>query len=381
MKKIKVLIVAGTMNSGGVENQLMHLIRNSDKNKIQIDFTSTIEDGFYRSEIECLGGKYILIPLMSWKNPGVYCKALIKVMKDGQYDIVHTNELFHSGIVAWAAHKANVKSCFVHSHSTSDSRGMNDRRSCIRKIYNTVMRSAILRYSDVQIGCSALAGEFLFGKKAISKKSYHVMYNSVDCEKYIQNYDVKETGEFCDEWLNIVHVGRVYEVKNQRFIVEIAEEFKRRKLKVRFLCAGEAFDNEYMNAIKDRIEKDELQDYVYMLGNRDDIDVLLRKASAFILPSVYEGMPLALIEAQAAGLNCVVADTFSREVDLELGNIVWMDNITDVMSWTDEIENAISRGKPVEEDVVKALAEKKMDSKEFARNMCELYVKTIEGSL
>lgn len=380
MEKIKILIVAGTMDCGGVENQLMHLVRNADKNKFQIDFTSTKENGFYRSEIEQLGSKYILIPTMDWKKPWIYYSALIRVMKDGQYDIVHSNELFHSGIIAWIAHLAKIKKCFVHSHSSSDARGVSDKRSISRKIYNSIMRSLIIKYSDVQIACSSIAGEFLFGKKAVKKKSYHVIFNSIDCNKYIEKFEVEESGEFCDDWINIIHIGRVYAVKNQMFITEIVEEFKKRNIKTRFLCAGDAFDEEYMNDIKQVIKEKELQEYMLMLGNRSDVDVLLRKSSVFILPSLYEGMPLALIEAQAAGLYCVVADTFSREVDFEIGTVKWMDSTAGSKEWANTIEEVLKRNKPMKQDIIEAIQKKKFDSRLFSAEICKLYTEAIERS-
>ena len=123
MEKIKVLIITGTMDVGGIENQLMHLLRNADREKFQIDFTSTIPDAFYREEIETLGGRYLQIPHMSQRNPIPYCKALYRIMKDGEYDVVHSHELFHSGIVLLVAKLAGVPGRFAHAHNWQDGYG------------------------------------------------------------------------------------------------------------------------------------------------------------------------------------------------------------------------------------------------------------------
>ena len=99
MAEIRVLLVAGSMDVGGIENQLMHLLRNADPEKFQIDFTTTMDAPFYQNEIEALGGRCIRIPNTDGRHFLRYCRALYRVMKDGGYDVVHSHELFHSGMV------------------------------------------------------------------------------------------------------------------------------------------------------------------------------------------------------------------------------------------------------------------------------------------
>ena len=196
MKKIKVLIIAGTMGVGGIENQMMHLLRNADKEKFQIDFTSTIPDAYYRKEIEALGGKYIQIPHMG-KHVLTYCRALYRIMKQGKYDIIHSQELFHSGIVLAVAKAAGVKSRIAHAHNWRDDDGIHTKRSLIRTIYNMIMRRLINSFSTVQIACSTWAGRFLYGEQMLTKPSYHLVFNSVDSGKFLAQYGKVETGEFC----------------------------------------------------------------------------------------------------------------------------------------------------------------------------------------
>lgn len=372
MNKKKVLIVASNMDMGGIENQLMHLLRQADKEKFQIDFTSKNPDAYYRSEIEELGGKFILIPHMSHVNPLPYCWTLYRIMKDGEYDIVHSHELFHSGIVLFVAWLAGVPGRFVHAHNWQDGDGTGRKRGLVRTVYNAVMRCAINTFSTDQMACSTLAGKFLYGGKTLKKDSYHLVFNSVDTGKFLDLYDRKEQGEFCDDWCNVLQVGRVTRVKNQMFLAQIAKEFKKRGRKIRILCAGNG-DAEYEEAVSCEIVKNGLQDYIQMLGVRDDIDVLMRKASAFVLPSRYEGMPLVLIEAQASGLPCVVADTFSHEVDLGLGKVQWRSLDETPAEWADAIEKAIASGRAEKDQVVRVVREKRFDSRMFAQTLCDLY--------
>lgn len=374
MEKIKVLVVTATMNAGGLENQLMHLLRNADKEIFQIDFSSKVENSYYRKEIEALGAKYYVLPEMNKKNIFSYFREMVRIMKTGKYDVVHSNELFHSGVVLLAACFAGVKCRIAHSHSIYDLDDINARRSTIRKIYSSIMRWMILQFSNVQIGCSTAAGEFLFGEKAVKKDTYHLLFNSVDTKEYLENYDKEETGEFCEaDWVNVLHVGRVYEVKNQLFIAEIAEEFKKRDKKIRILCAGKG-NQEYMEQVQAVIKSKELQKYMQMLGVRKDISELLRKSKAFILPSLYEGMPLVLIEAQASGIHCVSADTFSKEVDFGIDSVEWLSLQAGAEKWADAIENAIEKERKEKTEVVNAIEEKGFDSRIFTEKLCKLYI-------
>lgn len=372
MEYTKVLIITGTMHIGGIENQLMHLLRNADKEKFQIDFTSTMPEAFYRSEIEALGGKFILIPEMNHKDPLPYCRALSRIMKDGQYDVVHSHELFHSGIVLAIAKMAGVPKRIAHAHNWQDHDGTSRKRGMIRTAYNTVMRWSINACATDRMACSTLAGKFVYGEKALSSKNYHLVFNSVDTTKFLDRYDQAETGEFCDEWINVLQVGRVTRVKNQKFLTEVAAELKARGRKIRILCAGNG-DEDYVQEIRAAIEAGGLQEYIHLLGVRSDIDVLMRKASAFVLPSWYEGMPLVLIEAQASGLPCVVADTFSHEVDFEIGKIQWLPLDGNAVRWADALEAAIASGRADKAQVVRVVSRKRFDAKMFAQTLCSVY--------
>lgn len=373
-EKIKVLMVAGSMHVGGIENQLMHLVRNADKNKFRFDFTSTMSEAACREEIEQLGGRFILISDMNWKWPFPYCRTMYKIMKEGQYDVVHSHELFHTGITLFIAALAGVPCRFAHAHNWCDSDGTDQKRSVLRSIYNVVMRKMICLCSTAQIACSSWAGEFVYGKKTMQKSTYHLVFNSVDTEKFLDRYDQIESGEYIEQdgWKNVLNVARVSAVKNQIFLTEVARELKTRGDKIRILCAGSG-DKDILNEVKNNIEKYELQEHMILLGIRKDIDVLMRKSSAFVLPSKYEGMPLVMIEAQTSGLNCVSANTYSPEVDFGIDTVTWLPLETGAKAWADALEKVVTKGRAHKEDVEKAILKKKFNSKLFAETLCRLY--------
>ena len=373
MDKIKVLIVAGAMNVGGIENQLMHLLRQADKERFQIDFTTTEDFPYYRAEMVALGANCIRIPKTGGIHFWRYCRALFEVLREGQYDIVHTHELFHSGMVLLTARAAGVKHRFVHAHNWSDGDGSGRKRSWKRSAYNHVMQRLIQWNATDFVACSTLAGEFLYGGKVTKQSNYHLVFNSVDTSIFIERYDQAESGEFCDNgWINVLQVGRFTPIKNQLFTVEVAKELKERGKKIRILCAGNV-GGEYDESVAAKIKECGLEEQMLLLGVREDIDVLMRKSAAFLLPSLYEGMPLVLIEAQASGLPCITADTYSREVDFGLGNVNWLQLDDGVSAWADAVENATTQGRAEKANVVQAIEKGGFDSKVFARKICKLY--------
>lgn len=376
--KIKILIIVGAMDVGGIQNQVMHLLRQADKTKFQIDFTSTEEHPFYRDEIESLGGRCIYIPGTDGKHFVRYCKALYRVIKDGKYDIVHSHELFHSGMVLLIARLAGVKHRFVHAHNWMEGDDPKAKKSLVRRAYNHVMQRLIQWNATDFIACSSFAGRFLYGEEITHRPNYHLVFNSVDTSRFIERYEQVESGELCDDgWANVIQVGRFTPVKNQLFSAEIARELKRRGRRIRILCAGNV-GGEYDDKVKARIAEYEIEDEMRLLGVRKDIDVLMRKSSAFLLPSLYEGMPLVLIEAQASGLPCVTADTYSREVDFGIGTVDWLDLEDGVGVWADAVERAVLKGRARKQDVVDAIEKGGFDSRIFAEKICCLYEESMK---
>ena len=168
-------------------------------------------------------------------------------------------------------------------------------------------------------------------------------------------------------------------IKNQLFTAGIAKELKLHGKKIRILCVGNN-GNEYEQKVHDTIKKYDIEEYMLLLGVRKDIDVLMRKARAFLLPSLYEGMPLVMIEAQASGLPCVTADTYSHEVDFGIGYINWMKLNQSSEEWANAIEAAVKMERAEKQKVQQAIEKNGFDSRIFAKKVCNLYEKaTMEG--
>lgn len=374
-KKIKVLIVAGRMDVGGIENQLMHLLRWADRSRFQIDFTTTDSHPFYEDEMVCLGSRCLHIPGAGGKKFLRYCRALYRILKDGQYDVVHSNELFHSGMVLLTAKLAGVRMRIAHAHSSNQALG----KSLLRRSYTAVMRWLILRCATDYLACSTLSAEFLYGKGILENPRYHLVVNSVDTRRFLPDSEGTATDvQAPDAWKTVIQVGRFCDEKNFPLTARIAAECKRRGERIRFWFVGnDGSDNVYEREVRRIIAENELGDTVQLLGVRKDVNKLMQKADAFILPSKFEGMPLTLIEAQAACLPCVAADTFSHEVDFGIGSIVWLPLQASVEDWAAAVRQAVSRGKADRAAVCAAIEEKGFDVRKFVEILCRIYRQTI----
>ena len=192
MNKTRVLIIAGAMNVGGIENQLMHLLRQADNERFQIDFTSTEQEPYYKGEMLALGAQCIQIPMTEGIRFLRYCRALARVMRQGHYDIIHSHELFHSGMVLLTARLAGVKHRFVHAHNWMEGNAPKEKKSLQRRLYNHVMQKLIQWNATDFVACSTLAGKFLYGEKVTKQPNYHLVFNSVDTSKFIEKYDQHE---------------------------------------------------------------------------------------------------------------------------------------------------------------------------------------------
>lgn len=375
-KKIKVLQVAGRMDIGGIENQLMHLIRNADRSRFQIDYTTTDEHPFFEDEIVSLGGECVHIPGTNGRQLFRYCKALYRVLKDGKYDVVHSHELFHSGLVVLTAKLAGVKHRFVHAHSSNQQLG----KSLVRRAYTALMRRLILSLGTEFFACSSLAAEFLYGKKILRDPRYHLVVNSVETKRFLPDGVSKGKNPDPNGWRTVLQVGRFQDEKNFLFTTRIAAECKKRGDRIRFLFIGnDGSDNPYERAVREQIEENGLRDTVQLLGVRKDVNELMKRADAFILPSKYEGMPLTLIEAQAACLPCVVADTFSHEVDFGVGAIQWLKLDEPAAAWADAVCRAAAGEKPDADAVYAAVQENGFDVCAFSEKLCGIYQKAVLG--
>lgn len=300
-KVVKVLHYIGSLNVGGAQTMLINLYKKIDRSKIQIDIIiDHADETFYKSELEKYGAKIYVL-----KNINeIGLKEFIKqwnLFFDSHinYDIFHSHIRSVSSIVLKIA-KQNGLVTICHSHSTSNGKGI---KSLIKKI----LQINITKNADYLFACSYDSAKWLYGTKKSKESNCIILNNSIDAFEY--KYDLNMRHKLRNE-LNlkekivIGQVGRIEKMKNHIFSIKIIEELKKQNDNYVLVIVG---DGSLKEELIDYVNKNNLKNNVIFLGNRTDINKYMQLFDIFIMPSLYEGLPLALVEAQAASLPCLIS--------------------------------------------------------------------------
>lgn len=303
MNPIRVLHVVTYMGRGGLETMIMNYYRHMDRSKVQFDFL--VHRDFradYDDEIESLGGVIYRLPrLVPWSRR--YHAALNHFFSaHPEYRIVHVHQDCLSSVILKTAQRHGIPVRIAHSHSSSQDKNL---KYLLKLFY---MRQ-IPRYATQLFACGKEAGDWMF-----CGAPYRIINNAVDAKKYVFSSDVRQQmrtqlGIKQDAFV-VGHVGRFDAVKNHSFLLDVFAQLREQRDKTVLLLVGEG-------ALRDDIEKKAIAlgiaDSVIFTGVRKDVHHLMQAMDVFVFPSLYEGIPLTLIEAQAAGLPCLVSDGVPNE--------------------------------------------------------------------
>ncbi|OIK09376.1 glycosyl transferase family 1 [Bacillus sp. MUM 116] len=327
---LRVLHVVVNMNRGGAETLIMNLYRNIDRQKVQFDFL-TCKEGVFDAEIEKLGGKIHRIPYISEVGHFGYIKELKKFfIENNHYKIVHSHMDKMSGLVLREANLVGIPIRISHSHNTSSEGGI------AAKIYKWYAGKWILPNATNLFACSKIAAEWLFKNNT---NPIQIIKNGIECEKFsfsqVTREEVRKDLNINNNQLVIGHVGRFNHQKNHAFLINLFEKYHKINPDSVLILIG---DGPLRLNIQTQVEELKLENYVKFLGIRNDIHRLLQAFDLFIFPSLHEGLPVSLIEAQAAGLKCLISENISHEVDMG-SNLVEFLPINDESIWVQKIKN------------------------------------------
>lgn len=335
---IRVLQVFYGMDCGGAENMIMNLYRNIDRTKVQFDFlVHTEKECFFDKEILSLGGRIFHAPRYNVANHFFYKKWWDKFLTEHrEHTVVHGHMYSIAPIYLLVAKKHGVTT-LIHSHSTSELAG-------IKELIKSQLRKRAKNSADYLFSCSAAAGMWLYGKEAVEKENHYILKNAVDTDRFLYNENTRNEvrKEFnIEKKLVIGHVGRFMEAKNHKFLLDVfAEVLKTDEKAVLLLVGGGSLENE----IKAKAENLGVLDKVIFTGVRNDTHRLLQAMDCFVFPSIYEGLPVAVVEAQAAGIPCIISDSVTEEVcvtelatmlSLEKTPQIWAEKILEKAAETD----------------------------------------------
>lgn len=307
---LRVLHVVFGMDRGGIETFIMNIYRNIDRSKIQFDFlVHTQDEKAYDNEIRSMGGNIFYV---SPRSEGVLKnkRELNKFFSvNNNYKIVHQHASSLSYIEPLkAAKRFGIKGRIIHSHSTRQGGHK------FHKYMHAFNKKNIEGIATEYFACSKLASQWMYTESMILNNKIEIIKNGIKTENYIFNEKIrtevrKSLG--VENKTVIGHVGRFSFPKNHKFLIEIfIEILKMKKDCVLLLVGGGELESQIMGKIKGK----DIEKKVIFTGVRSDISDLMRAMDIFVFPSLYEGLPISLVEAQTTGMKCFASDRITDEV-------------------------------------------------------------------
>ena len=296
------------MNRAGAETMIMNYVRQLVKYDL-FDISILVhgfKPGDYDEELASLGVKLEKVPVRS-REPFRYKKSIKKILEGGKYDIVHCNMDASSGDFLEIAKKCNVPVRIAHSHTTK-----YQAQNFIKKLVGVNSKKKIKKVATHFLACSKKAGDWMF-----EGIDYLIINNAIDLEKYKYNETirkkVREKLGLERDTVVLGHVGRFSLEKNHEGLLRIYKRYHDYNANSKLLCIG---DGPRKETVVELVKNLDLEDSVKFLGVRSDISDLMQAMDVFLLPSIFEGLPVVGIEAQATGLPCLFSDAITKEICL-----------------------------------------------------------------
>lgn len=308
---IRVLHMLHSMNRGGAETMLMNYYRNLDRTKVQFDFLLTYQGtSDYEEEILSLGGRVFHLTPLTLKTMKTYCKDIEVFLKTHpEYQIVHSHTSSKSAIPLQIAKKCGVPVRISHSHNMFLSKGFS-----AKEILRKLLRKPLRKVSTHNFACSKEAAIWLYGEDFWKNGRVRIMKNAIDLERFSFQIEKRQAlrKEYDLENAFVVgHVGRFDTQKNHSFLLKIFSEIKKQKENAVLLLVG---DGTLRAQTEEQAKQMGISDSIRFMGVRNDVPDLMHIMDVFLFPSLFEGLGIALIEAQTCGLPCFTSkDVVAKE--------------------------------------------------------------------
>jgi len=329
----KVLVVGMTNNPGGIENVIMNYYRNIDRKKVQFDFLCNTGSIAYSDEIKKLGGSIINAPSRS-KKLFKYKKFLKKFFSSNSknYCAIWVNfcNLSNLDYLKYAK-RYNIRKRIIHSHNSKN------MYSKILGLVHIINKQFVEKYATDFWACTEMAGHWFFNKSIYKNHDVKIINNAIDVEKFRFNTNTKElylNKLKLKDKLVIGHVGRFQLQKNHDFLIDIFYEVYKKNSNVNLLLVGQGVEKE---RIEKKVKNLNLESNVQFLGVRDDVPNIMKSIDLFLFPSLFEGLGLVLIEAQASGIPVIASGDFiPHEVKMS-DNFEFLSLKQDPKIWADKV--------------------------------------------
>lgn len=308
-RPIRILQIVTQMHRGGLENRLMDIYRSIDRQSVQFDFyTFRKEKCSFDEEIQKHGGVvYYNDPLnvLSLLKSVMRLKHFLSEHKG--YRIVHCHMNHWCGFLLLAAKAAGVPVRIAHARTSLE-------KKTKANIIKNILKFPVNFTATHRFAVSRKAAEWLYGAHALKQTAVTIWPNAINTKLFLFNQQVRERVRdtyHLSEAFVVIHVGNMFPVKNHSFLLKVFVELIRARPNARLLLVGE----DHMNgAVQKEAVGFGIEDKIIFLGVRSDVPDLLQAADVFVFPSFYEGFPGAVLEAQAAGLPCILSDSITDEI-------------------------------------------------------------------
>lgn len=341
---MKILHVELSNTIGGIETFLLNISQNIDLKKYVFEMLTTSMVPVYENEFAALNIPIYKIPPY-WRLFS-YCKAFSRLLKNNKYDIVHIHKNSLANPIPILIAKRYCKNIVIHSHNTKPSKGK------VTFFFHKINRCWLHTKSFLRLACSEEAAKWMYGNSAEKDKDYFLIKNGVDVKKFSPNKHVRDnmrkTLGVENDYV-LCNVGRFTEQKNHSFLIEMFARFHERFPDSKLLLVGMG---PLLDSIKKQVKEMSLTKAVLFLGQRKDIPQLLQAADVFVFPSIYEGLGIVGIEAQASGLLLVASDRVPKDVDV-MGNVVFLRLEDSIDLWCDKIASNMSVSNKNDADFIK----------------------------
>lgn len=375
MKPIRVLHVTEELSAAGIESFIMNIYRNIDRAEVQFDFlVLRNEKEFYDDEIRAMGGKKYCIESNA-KNTLLRVfdesKKIEAFLRNNKYEIVHihyTTPL--RAPILKACLSANVPVRIYHSHSA-----FVPGKAKFKMFIYAYMKMCISKYGTHFFACSNGAAKWVFSNKLIHDNKVDIVHNGIDVNRFRFNKDSRDKKRIelniSEDGFVVIHTGRFTQQKNQLFLLNVFEYVLENVPNSYLVLLG---DGEDLPLARQRVKEMHMEAAVHFMGVKNNVNEYLSMADCFVMPSLYEGLPVAAIEAQASGLPCVLSDAITDEVRLS-ENVCFLSLKDSVECWGDQIIK--HRGKE-RSDGADAVIEKGYDISDVARKLEDVYKQMIK---
>ena len=353
---VRILHILGNTQLGGAESRIMDLYRHMDRSVVQFDFVvHSKEEGYFNEEIRKLGGRIFRVPRFHVLNYFSYCRAWKKLLQEhrdadgrSEFHMIQGHMTSTAAIYLPIARKCGIETTIAHARSAGVDKGL-------KGILTRFLRRNLSKKADYLFTCSELAGISVFGKKAVEQGRTRFLPNAIDCQKFAPDPLVREKirRELGIENCYVIgHVGRFHYAKNHEYLLRVFAELVKRKTRdYVLLLLGEGSGMEDIRILSRELG---IGDKVYFLGNKSNVNDYYQAMDYFVYPSRFEGMPGTIVEAQTAGLRCLMSDTICKEV-IATELVTTRSIREDPGLWADEIEQHLQYQRSSRVDEMKEL--------------------------